>query len=118
MSTGLLAFLTLLENRTLPLLPADKTWRFQRIVDFRAAQAVLQLWENPDSPAPAILSGQVDLREVRHEDGAPSFTGAVQSAVGGSEVRNFSFHPRSEVEVERQATLIAEMWWKLVGSER
>lgn len=115
MSTSLLAFLTLLEKRTLPVLPTGRSWRFQRLVDFRAARAVLQLWEEPDGPASAILTGQVDLRETRHEDGAPSFAGAVQSTDGGSEMKNFSFHPRSEADVEHQATVVANLWGKAIG---
>ena len=101
----------------MPLLPTGRTWRFQRLVDFRAAQAVLQLWEDAGGPTPAILSGQVELRETRHEDGASSFSGAVQSAVGGSEVRSFSFHPRNEVDVDRQVEIVAEMWRKSVAAE-
>ena len=113
MSTSLLAFLTLLEKRVQPLLPAGKTWRFQRIVDFRAGQAVLQVWEDPDS----VLAGQIDLREARHEDGAPSFHGAVQSVTEGVNPKAFSFHPNSEADVERQVELVAEMWRRAIGTE-
>ena len=106
MSTSLLAFFTLLEKCVLPLLTADKTWRFQRIVDFRAREGTLQLWEEPGS----ILTGQVALRETRHEDGLPSFNGTVQTAAGGNDVRKFSFQPQNETEVERQAQIVAETW--------
>ena len=106
MSTSLLAFFTLLEKRVVPLLASDKTWRFQRIVDFRAREGTLQLWEEPAG----VLTGQVLLRETRHEDGAPSFGGAVQTAAGGSDPRKFSFRPQNEAEVERQAQLVAETW--------
>ena len=113
MSTSLLAFLTLLEKRVLPLLPAGKTWRFQRIVDFRAGQAVLQVWEESES----VLAGQVELREARHEDGAPSYHGMVQSVVEGVNAKGFSFHPNNEADVERQAELVADMWRRTIGAE-
>ncbi len=101
-----MAFLTLLEKRVQPLLPGEKAWRFQRIVDFGAGQAVLQLWEDSDG----MLAGQVDLREARHGDGAPSFHGVVQSIDETQGPKKFSFHSSSETEVERQAELVAELW--------
>ena len=106
MSTSLLAFFTLLEKRVFPLLASDKTWRFQRIVDFRAREGTLQIWEEPGG----VLTGQVSMRETRHEDGLPSFNGAAQTAAGGNDTRKFSFQPQNEAEVERQAQLIAETW--------
>ena len=106
MSTSLLAFFTVLEKRVLPLLASDKTWRFQRIVDFRAREGTLQLWEEPEG----VLTGQVSLRETRHEDGLPSFSASVQTAAGGNDARKFSFQPQNEAETERQAQLVAETW--------
>ena len=117
MSTSLLAFLTLLEERTRPLLPAGSAWRFQRLVDFRAREAVLQLWEDPGSALPAVLTGQVDLRETRPGEGPPSFTGALRTAAGGNDLRPFAFPAGTESEVERQAKIIAEMWRGVIGGK-
>ena len=81
MSTSLIAFLTLLEKRVQPLLPTGRTWRFQRLIDFRAGQAVLQLWEDPDNS----LTGQVELREARHEEGdAPAIGRAIVQERGAA----------------------------------
>ena len=117
MSTSLLAFLTLLEKRFLPLLPADKTWRFQRLVDFRAHEGTLQLWEEPGGADPALLTGQVAMRETQQENTAASYSGTVQNVATGAETRKFSFHPQNDAEVERQAQLIAEMWHQSLQAE-
>lgn len=115
MSTSSLAFLTLLEKRVHPLLPVGKTWRFQRIVDFRAHEATLQLWDEPGGAQPGILIGQVAMRETRREDGTTSFGGLLQGAAGKGDPQKFSFHPQTHADVEHEAQLIAETWGRLLS---
>lgn len=115
MSTSLLAILSQLEERTRPLLPVGPSWRFQRLVDFRAREAILQLWEDPGGALPPVLAGQVNLRETDPGDGPPSFTGAMHKAAGGNDMQPFAFQSGAATEVERQAGIIAEMWRGIIG---
>ena len=104
MSTSLIAFLTVLENQVRPLLPEGKAWRFQRLVDFRADEATLQLWETD------ALAGQAQVRKTGQGDSGATFVGSVQSAGETDARRSFSFRPTTDAEVERQARIVAGLW--------
>ncbi len=104
MSTSLLAFLTLVETCVRPRLTEEKSWRFQRLVNFKAHEGVLQLWDGD------VLAGQTELRESGQGEGPPSFSGTVQSAGDTAAPRAFSFRAVNAAEVERQAQHVAELW--------
>ena len=104
MSTSLIAFLTVLEDRFRPSLPEGKAWRFQRLVSFQKDEATLQLWESE------ALAGQVEVRKTGQSDGGANFAGSVQGTGTPGARRSFSFRPASDAEVERQARHVAELW--------
>lgn len=109
MSPSLLAFLTVLERHVRPTLPADGEWHFQRLVNFQAGEATLQLWEAES------LRGQAEVRQTSQSDGSAAFAGSVQStgeAPAGR--RTFSFRPTSDHEVERQAQHVADLWRQIM----
>ncbi len=104
MSATLLAFLTRLEEHLRPALPEGRDWRFQRLLDFRAQQGTLQLWEGE------ALAGQAEARLARQEGGEPSFSGAVTGTGEAGASRAFSFRSTTAEEFERQARQAADLW--------
>lgn len=108
MSTSLIAFLTVLETHVRPLLPDGKAWRFQRLLNFRADEATLQLWSSD------ALAGQAEVRKTGQSDGGANFAGSVQSVGTPGERRPFSFRPTSDAEVERQAQQVAASWRQIL----
>ena len=99
-----------LEDCSLPLLPADRYWRFQRLIDFRAREAVLQLWEEPGNARPAVLVGQLEPAGNATGRRPVVVQRPLRTVRATNEPRSLSFHPATEEEVDREAETIAQMW--------